>query len=61
MQMLQFKELKKQLTCTEDPTRDGSYSLFFYEDSPEWMTAYNETTQIEYYLTKEEFKKIYKI
>lgn len=54
------KEYKRRLVCPTNPSRNGLYTLFLYDDDPIWMTAYHEDTKTEYYMRREEFKNLYK-
>jgi hypothetical protein len=57
---LKFKECQRKLKNVLDSTKNGLYSIFIFDDDPEWMTAYHEDTKTEYFLTKERFKQEYK-
>lgn len=56
--MTDFKAFERNLICASDSSRSGKYTVFTYEDTPT-VTAYHEDNKKEYYLSVEEFKKLY--
>lgn len=56
--LTEFKTFEKNLKCESDETRSGLYTIFIYDDC-DHMTLYNETAKKEYYISVEEFKKLY--
>lgn len=54
MNELKFKETKEHLTCSDD-SLSGNYSIFEYEDEPEYLTAYNEDVKKEFYFKTDYF------
>lgn len=47
-------KIYKRFFKTENPEMTGNYTIFYYGDG--WLTAYNEDTKTEYYLTNKDFK-----
>lgn len=56
MNELKFTETKKHLSCSDD-SLSGNYTIFEYEDEPEYLTAYNEDVKKEFYLKTDYFNK----
>lgn len=54
MNELKFKETKEHLFCSDD-SLSGNYTIFEYEDEPEYLTAYNEDAKKEFYFKTDYF------
>lgn len=51
---MEYFEIKKFLDCV-DESLSGNYSLFFYKDDPNYLTAYNDDVKKEHYLKTSSF------
>jgi hypothetical protein len=55
---LSFFEKKMFLDCSNE-SFSGNYSLFFYKDDPNYLTAYNNDVKKEHYIKTSVFLKTF--